>query len=183
MNEQEVNLFHSHTCQWNSMFLFRPLIWEHYMGINILLFCVPLPHLVCFFIYSLQTTNKISECNAWVKVRRSRSRLGSFLFAKGFLCLISPWDSSPVYTYYESRVIWLQKGNSHHCFSQIHLLDLLIFVFSIIWPPRLMLLSNVNRTSHMSRNTQKSPSGSIAHVPPRETSIAREKALWKYAFV
>lgn len=132
---ERVKIFHTHMCQRNSMFLFPPLIWEHYMGINILLFCVPLPHLVCFFIYSLQTTNKISECNALVKVRRSRNRLGSFLFAKGFLCLISPWDSSAVYTFYQSWVIWLQKGNSHHCFSQIHLLDLFyiwIFVFSII---------------------------------------------------
>lgn len=98
VNEQEVICFHSHTCQWNSMFLFPPLIWEHYMGINILFFCVSLPAWsFSLFILSKPLMKFWNAMLGWrVDVPATSWVLQTLLFAKGFLCLISPWDSGPV---------------------------------------------------------------------------------------
>ncbi len=84
--------------QWNSMFLFPPLIWEHYMGINILFFCVSLPAWsFSLFILSKPLMKFWNAMLGWrVDVPAASWVLQTLLFAKGFLCLISPWDSGPV---------------------------------------------------------------------------------------
>ncbi len=90
------------TRQWNSMFLFPPLIWEHYMGINILFFCVSLPAWsFSLFILSKPLMKFWNAMLGWrVDVPAASWVSPNFVVCKGVSVFNQPMRFWPGYTWY-----------------------------------------------------------------------------------